>query len=56
MAPLLSGGTTVYMKTVPTLDKWGTAYTYVGTASTYTMTSTGNGTAITFTDGRMTSS
>lgn len=57
MVPILNGTApvgTVYMKTIPTLDKWGNAYTYVGSATTYTMTSTGNGTVITFLDGQMT--
>jgi general secretion pathway protein G len=57
MVPILNGTNpvgTVYMKTIPTLDKWGIAYTYVSAAgATYTMTSTGNGTAITFIDGQM---
>ncbi|MHB1275012.1 MAG: prepilin-type N-terminal cleavage/methylation domain-containing protein [Candidatus Humimicrobiaceae bacterium] len=58
MVPILNGTNpvgTVYMKTIPTLDKWNVAYTYVSVSpgSTYTMTSTGNGTVITFTDGQM---
>jgi general secretion pathway protein G len=43
---------TTYMTSIPTKDKWGASYTYVSAAgATYTMTSPGNGTAITFIDG-----
>ena len=59
---LISGGG--YMVTVPTKDKWSADYVYAptGTAGTgtpvvypgYTLTSTGNGTAIVFTNGQQT--
>ncbi len=53
---LQTGG---YMKSVPLVDKWENAYVYAGTATTYTLTSTNNGTAgkpIVFTNGQMTAS
>jgi len=40
-----------YILDVPVNDAWGNPYTYVGTAATYTLASTGGGTAITITDG-----
>ncbi len=49
MIPMLE--TPGYMVDVPDTDAWGTAYTYVGTAPTYTMTSPGGGTVITMIDG-----
>jgi general secretion pathway protein G len=59
---LLSSSTPVYMATVPTKDKWGTAYVYAPStapASSYTLTSKGkDATATTddiiFTNGQMT--
>ena len=51
LIPILEGGEG-YMLDVPANDGWGNPYTYVGTAPTYTLASTGGGvTAITITDG-----
>ncbi|MCD4670171.1 MAG: prepilin-type N-terminal cleavage/methylation domain-containing protein [Actinomycetia bacterium] len=54
MIPMLE--TPGYMTDVPSLDAWGTAYTYVSAdpGATYTLTSPGGGTVITMLDGAFT--
>lgn len=44
----------VYMNRIPLKDKWAVGYTYGSDGTTYTMTSTGGSTVITFIDGQMT--